>query len=376
MDHAASTPVRPEVLEAMLPFYSNIYGNASSTHSFGRAARSAINDSRDAMAHILGCRPNELMFTSGGTESDNTAIFGIADSLQSKGRHVITSQAEHHAVLHACERLERMGYEITYLPVGKTGLISIDDLEKAIRSDTILISIMYANNEVGTVQPIRQIGELARQRGIIFHTDAVQALGHIPLHLHDLPIDLASFSAHKINGPKGIGALYIAKQVKMTPLMFGGSQERRRRPGTENAAAIAGFAKALQISANYMNELQQNLETLRQEMVDGLTTLLGADITINGDNRERVPHILNVSFPGISTETLLMNFDLEGIAAASGSACTSGSLEVSHVLKAMQLPEEVTSSAVRFSFGYGNHAEQVREAAHKIATIVQRIRNT
>jgi len=325
LDHAASTPLRPEVLEAMLPYYSNIYGNASSTHSFGRAARAAIDASRDTIADILGCRPNELMFTSGGTESDNTAIFGIADALKSKGRHVITSQVEHHAVLHACERLERLGYEVTYLPVGPTGLVRVDDVEKAVRPDTILISIMYANNEVGTVQPIRQIGELAREKGILFHTDAVQALGHVSLPLHELPVDLASFSAHKINGPKGIGALYIAKHVKISPLLFGGSQERRRRPGTENVAAIAGFAKALQISANNMHEMQQNLEKLRQAMVDGLTSLLGADVVINGDPHERVPHILNVSFPGTSTETLLMNFDLEGIAAASGSACTSGS---------------------------------------------------
>lgn len=376
LDHAATTPVLPEVLEAMLPYYGGIYGNASSTHSFGRAARAVINDSRDAMAEMLGCRPNELLFTSGGTESDNTAIFGVADALQAKGRHVITSQIEHHAVLHAFERLERLGYEVTYLPVGPTGLVDLDELEKAVRPDTILISVMYVNNEVGTIEPIGKIGELARRKGILFHTDAVQALGHLPIRLHDMPVDLASFSAHKINGPKGIGALYIAKHAKLSPLMFGGTQERRRRPGTENVAGIAGFAKALQISTKMLNETQQNLETIRQVMVDGLVSRLGGAVIVNGDPVERAPHILNVSFPGVGTETMLMNLDLEGIAAASGSACTSGSLEISHVLKAMRLPEEATASAVRFSFGYGNDVRQIREAVHKIATIVQRIRNT
>ncbi|WP_248927344.1 cysteine desulfurase family protein [Paenibacillus hamazuiensis] len=374
LDHAATTPVRPEVLEAMLPYYSNIYGNASSTHGFGREARAAINASRDSIAESLGCRPGELMFTSGGTESDNTAIFGAAEALREKGRHIITSQIEHHAVLHACERLERLGYEVTYLPVNPAGLVSVEDVEQAIRPDTILITIMYVNNEVGTIQHIEAIGELARRHGVLFHTDAVQALGHVPLTLSELPVDLASFSAHKINGPKGIGALYIAPKVKISPLLYGGNQERKRRPGTENVAGIVGFAKALQIYGESMHELQQNLEKLRQVLVDGLESQLADSFVINGDPVHRSPHILNVSFPGVGTESMLMNLDLEGVAAASGSACTSGSLEVSHVLKAMRLPEEVTASAIRLSFGYGNTVEQMEEAVQKIATIVRRIR--
>ncbi|TBL81585.1 cysteine desulfurase family protein [Paenibacillus thalictri] len=376
LDHAATTPVHPEVLDAMLPYYSNNYGNASSTHNFGRAARAAIHSGRDQMAELLGCRPNELTFTSGGTESDNTAIIGIAETLREKGRHIITTAIEHHAVLHTCGFLERFGYDVTYLPVDEHGRIRLDDLERAIRPDTILISVMYANNEIGTIQPIVEIGELARSKGILFHTDAVQALGHLNLRLNDLPVDLAAFSAHKIHGPKGIGALYVAGHVQVAPLLHGGNQERKRRPGTENVAGIAGFAKALQISIKNMYEMQQNLEKLRQVMVDGLFSELNSGFVVNGDAANRVPHILNVSFPGVSTETMLMNLDLEGIAAASGSACTSGSLEVSHVLKAMRLPEDVVSSAVRFSFGRDNNEFQVQEAVHKIATIVRRIRNT
>ncbi|WP_282936426.1 cysteine desulfurase family protein [Paenibacillus sp. RC67] len=376
-DHAATTPVHPEVVEAMLPLFTQSFGNASSTHSAGREARSVIHHSRDTLASFIGCAPSQLIFTSGGTESDNMALFGAAYARASEGKHIITTQAEHHAVLHACEHLERQGFEVTYLPVDSTGRVSVSDVEQAIRPDTILISIMYANNEVGTIQPITEIGTIARNRGIYFHVDAVQALGNIRMDLSSLPVDLMSFSAHKINGPKGAGALYISKKVKIEPLLHGGNQERKRRPGTENVAAIAGLAKAVEILNGEMYEKQQKLEKLHNAMTSRLQELLGKDqAVVNGHPTERVPHILNVSFPGVTTETMLMNLDLEGVAAASGSACTSGSLEVSHVLKAMDLPESLMTSAIRFSFGLGNTLEQIEIAAQKIATIVNRVRST
>ncbi|MBE1440694.1 cysteine desulfurase family protein [Paenibacillus sp. OAS669] len=376
-DHAATTPVHPEVVEAMLPLYTQTFGNASSTHSAGREARSVIHQSRDTLASFIGCAPSQIIFTSGGTESDNMALFGAAYARASEGKHIITTQAEHHAVLHACEHLERQGFEVTYLPVDITGRVRIADVEQAIRPDTILISIMYANNEVGTIQPVMEIGMMARERGIYFHVDAVQALGNIRMDLSRLPVDFMSFSAHKINGPKGIGALYAANRTRIEPLLYGGNQERKRRPGTENVAAIAGFAKAVQILSQDMYEKQQNLEKLRNEMISRVQQQLGSEqAVVNGHPTEHVPHILNMSFPGVSTETMLMNLDLEGIAAASGSACTSGSLEVSHVLKAMDLPEERMASAIRFSFGRGNTLEQIETAAQKIATIVNRVRST
>jgi cysteine desulfurase len=375
LDHAATTPMHPEVLEAMLPFYREVYGNPSSTHSYGRAAKAAINRSRDFIADALGCLPAQLIFTSGGTESDNMALFGVVNASSNAKPHIITSQIEHHAVLHACERLEAMGYEVTYVPVGPTGLTQTADIEAAIRPNTVLISIMYGNNEIGTLQPVEEIGEIARNHGILFHVDAIQALGKLPIDLSKLPIDLMSFSAHKINGPKGIGALYLSKKVHFTPSLFGGSQERKRRPGTENVAGIAGFAKAVDLTLINQNEMQLIANEFRQIMVSIWRQELGPDgFVINGHPEKRLPHIVNASFPSVSTESLLMNLDVEGVAAASGSACTSGSLEVSHVLKAMHLPESVTSSAVRFSFGMGNSKQQIETAARKTATIVQRIR--
>ncbi|UJF31949.1 cysteine desulfurase family protein [Paenibacillus hexagrammi] len=375
LDHAATTPVHPEVLQAMLPFYQELYGNPSSTHSFGRAARTALNRFRDSMAGALGCLPAQLVFTSGGTESNNMAIFGLLNAQLDGKKHIITTQIEHHAVLHPYERLESLGYEVTYLPVGPTGLIQLEELEASIRPDTALISVMYVNNEVGTVQPIEQIGQLARGRQIPFHVDAVQALGKLTIDLGALPVDLMSFSAHKIYGPKGVGALYIGKNVMLTPHTLGGSQERKRRSGTENMAAIAGMSKAVELILPQLQDIGQHAWELRSLMISRLEQQLGTEgFTINGSLEQSIPHILNISFPGISTETLLMNLDLEGIAAASGSACTSGSLEISHVLQAMHLPENVTNSAVRFSFGMGNSKEQIEIAAHKIATIVGRLR--
>ncbi|NEW04551.1 cysteine desulfurase [Paenibacillus sp. SYP-B3998] len=375
LDHAATTPVHPDVLEAMLPFYTAFFGNPSSTHSFGRGTRTALNRFRDSTAKLLACPPSQLIFTSGGTESNNMAIFGIVNADKVGKKHIITTQIEHHAVLHPCERLESLGYEVTYLPVDPTGLIQIEDVEAAIRPDTALISMMYVNNEVGTIQPIEQVGQLARSRQIPFHVDAVQALGKLSLNLDTLPVDLMSLSAHKIYGPKGVGALYISKNMMVSPHVYGGSQERKRRAGTENVAGIAGFAKAVEIFLPMMEQMQPKVVELRQIMISVLEQQLGLEsFTINGHKEQSIPHILNISFPGISTETLLMNLDLEGVAAASGSACTSGSLETSHVLKAMKLPENVTASAVRFSFGMGNSIEQIETTAQKLAAIVKRLR--
>ena len=376
LDHAASTPVHPEVATAMFEVMTGQFGNASSVHAFGRAAKRSVSEARDKMAAYLGSSPDELVFTSGGTESDNLAIFGIAAAAQHKGKHIITSQIEHHAVLHALASLEKQGYEVTYLPVDSYGMIDTADVEAAIRPDTILISIMYVNNEVGTVQNIEEIGRIAKAHDIPFHVDAVQALGSIPIHLHQLPVDLMSFSAHKINGPQGIGLLYVRKGMKLEPMNHGGLQERKRRAGTENMAGIVGFAKALELLEKTMEERMLQDAALRQFFIEELQKEAGENaVVVNGHPQQTVPHIVNVSFPEVKTETMLMNLDVEGIAAASGSACTSGSLERSHVLEAMNLPKEIMDSAIRFSFGLGNSKKDLEYTAKKVGTILKRLRS-
>ncbi|MFC4776522.1 cysteine desulfurase family protein [Paenibacillus sp. GCM10023252] len=377
LDHAATTPMHPEVAAVMLEVMQGPGGNPSSMHAFGRAAKQLLSRSRDGMAAALHCRPNELVFTSGGTESDNLAIIGAARALRHEGKnHIITSAAEHHAVLHTCEWLSKQGYEVTVLPVDATGRVSPEDVRNAITSRTGLMTIMHGNNEVGTMQPIQELGEIARAHGITFHVDAVQSLGSFPYDLHDLPVDLVSFSAHKINGPAGVGLLYIKQGTPIEPLALGGSQERKRRAGTENVAGIAGFARALDLCVSNRSSRRQELDVLREVWIEQLTARLDKDaIMVNGHGEERLPHIANLSFLGVDTETMLMNLDLSGIAASSGSACTSGSLERSHVLRAMKLPDEHLNTAIRFSFGLGNTREQLDEAAQIVATIVQRIRN-
>ncbi len=378
LDHAATTAVHPLVWEAMLPYFTDYFGNPSSLHAFGRETKIALSRARDEIAQCLDCSPAEWMFTGSGTESDNTAIFGTAAryGLSQNKRHIITTQIEHHAVLHTCQQLERLGYEVTYLPVDPTGCIKLTDVEAAIRPDTFLISVMYGNNEVGSVQPIHAIGSLARDRGIVFHVDAVQALGNQDFRLSQMPVDLMSFSAHKLYGPKGVGALYISRKTSIEPLLFGGSQERKRRAGTENVPGIVGFAQAVKLATSNREANVQLLETLRDHLQIGIESELGhTGFVLNGSPINRLPHILNVSFPGADTDTMLMNLDLNGIAAASGSACTSGSLEVSHVLQAMHLSDEVTRSAIRFSVGIGNDVEQMKEVSRRIGTILRRIRN-
>ncbi len=377
LDHAAATPLLPEVLDAMLPLLREQYGNPSSLHRFGRDARAVLSRARETIAGLLHCAPKELIFTGGGTEADNAAIFGLAPLPAGPKNHIITSAVEHHAVLHACEKLEQAGYEVTYLPADRSGLISTEDVEAAITPRTLLISVMYGNNEVGSVQPVSAIGLLARSRGIPFHVDAVQAAGLVPIDLSTLPVDLMSFSAHKLGGPKGIGALYCSSRIHLSPLIYGGAQERRKRAGTEDVAAAAGFAEALRLAVETMEDKRHRMEELRTCMLHGLEARLGAEgFIVNGPSRpeDRLPHILHVSFPGCATETLLMRLDLEGIAAASGSACTSGSLELSHVLTAMGLPQDVAASAVRFSFGPQTTFEEIEITCEKVGTIVERLR--
>ncbi|MGG4342907.1 cysteine desulfurase family protein [Paenibacillus lautus] len=375
LDHAASTPVHPEVAERMMNVMTSQYGNASSVHSFGREAKKIVNGARDRIASLLGCQSDELVFTAGGTESDNLAILGLLESLGVKGKHVITSAVEHHAVLHTCHELERRGCEVTYVPVDSTGRVSVEDIAGAIQDNTVLVTIMYGNNEVGTVQPIIEIGELCRSRGIVFHTDAVQALGAEAINCRELPVDMWSFSAHKINGPQGVGALVVRRGLSVSPRLFGGLQEKKRRAGTENMAGIAGFAAAVEWTVKNMETRILHYHELRSTLLEGFRQEIGEDAFVfNGNSEHYLPHILNISFPGANTETMLMNLDMEGIAAASGSACTSGSLEISHVLQAMKLSDPVLSSAIRFSFGLGNTTQEMEHTAQKIGTILNRLR--
>ncbi|QDH20049.1 cysteine desulfurase family protein [Saccharibacillus brassicae] len=375
MDHAASTPVHPLVAEEMLRVMTGTYGNASSVHAFGRDAKRIVSSAREQIAAAIGAKPADLVFTSGGTESDNAALFGAAAARAEHGRHLLVSEVEHHAVLHAAESLAEQGFEVEYIPVDTLGRVSVDWIREHTRPDTALISVMLANNEVGTIQPVREIGAFARERGVWFHTDAVQALGSLPIDCADLNADLISFSAHKINGPQGIGALYVAPGIKLPALLRGGNQERKRRAGTENLAGMAGFAAAVELAVSDPQARRARTLALRAQLLDGLSAAIGeSSFVVNGDPDHHLDHIVNVSFPAVGTETMLMNLDMAGIAVASGSACTSGSLETSHVLRAMNLPENVLNSAIRFSFGLGNNSEEIETVVKTIETIMNRVR--
>ncbi len=373
LDHAATTPLQPQVVLAMQPFLNEAFGNPSSIHQYGRKARAAVESARESIARSMGANPRELIFTGSGTEADNTAIIALALANQAKGRHIITSSIEHHAVLHACEYLQTLGFEVTYLPVDETGMVKVADVEQALRPDTILASIMYGNNEVGTLQPVQAIGNLLRERDILFHTDAVQVFGVLPMNVRELPVDMLSVSAHKINGPKGIGALYVAGHVHFHSFIHGGAQERKRRAGTENVAGIVGFAEAVKLLEQNRAASTAKYTALREAMLT-VWRQAGIDFVVNGHPEQHMPHILNVSFPQVDTETMLLNLDIAGIAASSGSACTSGSLELSHVLLAMGLPMERAKSAVRFSFGLGNEIADAAKAAQEVVAIVQRMK--
>jgi len=382
MDHAATTPLHPEVREAMIASLE-LFGNPSSVHASGREAKSSLHRARDQVAAAIGCGPHEIIFTSGGSESDNTAIMGVLWSRWLKQQrtgdtsvkpHMITTTIEHHAVLHTAEQAEKLGFEVSYIPPDSSGMIHPEQIKAAIQPNTCLISVMYVNNEVGTIQPIEEIGRIAHEHGIIMHTDAVQALGVIPFQLRDMPVDLASFSAHKINGPKGTGALYAKHGVEWEPYLVGGSQERKRRAGTENVAGIVGFGVAAEIASKGQKDKILHAAEVRDALWNNMKDAFGDRVLRNGNEEHAAPHILNVSLLDVPTETLLMNLDMMGIMASSGSACTSGSLEVSHVLEAMHLPLERTRTAVRFSVGLGNTVEQAHAVVKQLEAIVSRVR--
>lgn len=372
MDHAATTPVRPEVLEAMLPFLTEIYGNASSIHQIGQRSKKALEEAREKAAALLGADPEEIYFTSGGTESDNLAIKGVAYANSDKGKHLVTSAIEHQAVLNCCRYLEGNGFDVTYLPVDQFGVIDLGAVEKALRSDTILISVMLANNETGTIQPISEIAELAKKRGIPLHTDAVQALGKIPVETEALGADLLTLSGHKFNGSKGVGLLYVRKGISLRPLLHGGHHERQLRAGTQNVAGIVGLAKAMELAIREMPQARKSLEKIRNQLEKDLLGRIKS-ARLNGHPEKRLPSILNVSFGSVDNESLLLALDMKGISVSTGSACTSGAIEPSHVLQAMGLDPERAESSLRFSLGEGNTAEDIEVVVDSLVEIVQRI---
>ncbi len=368
-DHSATTPVAPEVLEEMLPFFSRRFGNASSIHAFGREAKVALEEARERVAGLIGADPSEIVFTSGGTEADNWAIKHIAFVAEPEKRHVVTSQVEHHAVLHSCQFLEKVGFEVTYLKPDRYGRIAPAQVAEAIRDDTALVSIMHANNEIGTINPIAEIGRVARERGVLFHTDAVQSYGKLPVDVRTMPIDLLSASSHKIYGPKGIGFLFVRKGVRLAPLLHGGGHERRRRAGTENVPAIVGFGKAAEVCAASMESEAARLRQLTGRLVEGV---LGGipGVSLNGHPSDRLPGLVNFAIEGVENESLLMSLDLKGIAASNGAACTSGSLEPSHVMRVLGQRH----AAVRFSLGRSNTEDEVDYVVESLVEIVGRLR--
>lgn len=373
LDHAATSPVHPAVLDKMTTFMKDYFGNPSSIHSFGRESRREVDEAREILAKSIHADPKEIIFTSGGTEADNLAVIGTALANKEKGNHIITTEIEHPAVLQSCRYLEKNGFHVTYLPVNQSGVISVEDLKKALKDETILVTVMYGNNEVGALQPISEIGRLLQNHQAHFHTDAVQAYGLVPIDVRELNVDLLSVSGHKINGPKGIGFLYAKAGVKITPRMHGGEQELKRRAGTENVPAIIGFAESAKIAEQTRKEKTEQYVHFKQIMID-VFEQEGISFAVNGSIDNSLPHILNVFFPGTNVESLLVNLDLAGIAASSGSACTAGSVEPSHVLVSMfgKNSKEITSS-VRFSFGLGNTEAQIESAAKKTAEIVKRL---
>ncbi|MDR1640806.1 MAG: cysteine desulfurase NifS [Clostridiales bacterium] len=373
-DHAATTPIRPEVFDAMLPFLKEGYGNPSSIYEIARTSKKALERARDQVATALGAQPGEIFFTGSGTEADNWAIRGVAELLKPKGNHIITTAIEHHAVLHTCEYLAKNGYEITYLPVDDQGIISLEDLEKAIRPETILITVMAANNEIGTLQPIEEIGRIAKERKILFHTDAVQAVGHIPINVSKMGIDLLSLSAHKLYGPKGVGVLYCKKGVALKSFIHGGGQERGRRAGTENVAGIVALGTAIELAVSELEEEAARLSVLRNKVIDGILEQI-PHTRLNGHKTLRLPNNANVSFSFIEGESLLLLLDMKGIFASSGSACTSGSLDPSHVLLAIGLPHETAHGSLRITLGRSSTDEQIEYFLKELPAIVTRLRD-
>lgn len=373
MDNAATTPVSPAVLEKMLPYFSECYGNANSIHSTGLDARKALNAARKKVATALNCNPEEVYFTSGGSESDNWALKGVAFANRKKGNHIITSAIEHHAILHTCEWLEKQGFEITYVPVDADGLVNPADVEAAITDKTILISIMAANNEIGTIEPIEEIAKIAHAHHVLFHTDAVQAIGAIPVDVRAIGCDLLSLSGHKFHGPKGVGALYIKQGTRIDNLIHGGAQERGRRASTENVAGIVGMAEAIELATANIPEKAARISALRDQLIDGLTAL--PYVRLNGHRTKRLPGNVNVSVRFIEGESLLLRLDLAGVAASSGSACTSGSLDPSHVLLAIGLPHEIAHGSLRLSLSDTTTQEEVDYVLSVLPGIIEYLRD-
>ena len=373
MDNAATTRVTQPVLEAMMPCLTTVYGNPSSVHAFGRDARRLLDEARAKVAAALNAKPNEIYFTGCGTESDNWAVRGSAYALKAKGNHIITSAIEHHAILHTCQQLEREGFKVTYLPVDEYGQVSAADVEKAITPETTLISIMTANNEIGTIQPIAEIGAIARAHGVRFHTDAVQAVGAIPVDVKAMNVDLLSLSGHKLHAPKGVGALYIRSGVRLERLMNGGAQERTQRPGTENMPSIVGLGRAIELATAHLDEKAAYVSALRERLINGILETI-PDTRLNGHPTNRLPGNCNVSIRYIEGESMLLNLDIKGIAASSGSACTSGSLDPSHVLLAIGLTHEVAHGSLRFSLNEDNTEEEVDYVIKSLDEVVRRLR--
>jgi cysteine desulfurase len=374
LDHSATTPIRPEVLEAMHPYFTDIFGNASSIHTFGQEARKTLEESREKVAERLGALPEEVVFTSGGTEATNLAIKGGIRSNRLRGNQIIISSIEHHATLNTCQHLEREGYRVIYLPVDRHGKLDPGDVEKAVTDKTVLISIIHANNEVGTIQPLGEIGEIARNRGVLFHTDAVQSVGKIPVNVDDLKVDFLSLSGHKVYGPKGIGALYVRKGIPFEPLFQGGHHERNRRPGTENIPCIVGLAKALELAEEEIDHVSSKVENLRDAFWETIETQIEG-VHMNGHHRDRIPSVLNVSFDGIDGESVVLNLDLKGIATSTGSACTSGALEPSHVLLSMGVSRGRARGAVRFSLGRETTQEELDYTVAVLAETIRHLRS-
>lgn len=372
LDHNATTPVRQEVLDAMMPFYKEDFGNASSLHQFGLCARKAVEDARQKVAASINALPEEIIFTSGGTESDNLAIKGTAFANQSKGNHIITSAVEHHAVLNTCSYLENMGFKVTYLPVDKNGIVSPSKLNEAITSQTILVSIMFANNETGTIEPIAEIGQIAKQKGVLFHTDAVQALGKVPVDVNTLNVDLLSLSGHKVYGPKGVGALYVRKGTRLEPQAHGGHHEGGKRAGTENVPAIVGLGKAVEHACGEIEQETKKLLDLREKLYNGIKQKI-EHVMLNGHPQNRLCNTLNISFQYVESEAVILNLDLKGVAVSGGSACTSGTSEPSHVLRAMDIDLVCAQSAVRFSLGRDNTQEDINYVLEVLPDIISRL---
>lgn len=374
LDNAATTKTSIEVFEAMKPYFTEVYGNPSSIYSFAGKAKGAVENAREIIANSIGAKAEEIYFTAGGSESDNWALIGMAEAYKNKGNHIITSKIEHHAILHTCKYLENKGYDVTYLDVDEKGFIDLEELKKSIRPETILISIMYANNEIGTIEPVSEIGKIAREHGIFFHTDAVQAYGHVPINVNEENIDLLSASGHKFNGPKGIGFLYIRKGIKMGSFIHGGGQERSRRAGTHNVPGIIGMGKGAEAAHEHMKERMEKQTELRDYFINRVVEEIPY-VKVNGDETKRLPNNINVCFRFIEGESLLILLDMKGICASSGSACTSGSLDPSHVLLAIGLPHEIAHGSLRLTLSEENTKEELDYVIDNLKSIVDRLRS-